>query len=199
MDKELIQKRPFIERKAQILENKVTYESTYFGRKLGTSINYEDLLCSKSSHFQSKQMLLYVIGVSLLFTIVSLFYMDDKDFNPNFCLFWGVCLLISSIIYILTVEQLWKIKVNGNTFIFFLKKTPSAKEVNTFIEDLFHTRNTYLRETYYKNPSKLISYEAQKNNLLWLRRIEAITKEEYTSNVKDLDTLFVVEVNKVGF
>lgn len=83
--------------------------------------------------------------------------------------------------------------------LFFYKSNPDKQSVDQFIDELFKSRDIYLREMYFAEVNKNLSYEAQKNDLQWLRRIEAISTVEFSNLKKELDEVFQNDNKKIGF
>ena len=196
MQKEISQKQLHINRYAKIEDTKVFYKSIILGKEAEVSIPYEELSREKYTYVKTIPYINVVIGILSLFTFISL--IDENEKN-NGWLFWGILLLVFVALYFFTREVLWKVRVQNNTYLFFLKKDPDEESVNQFIENLFNSRDKYLRETYFFEPTKNITYEAQKNNLQWLRRIEAINGDEFNLQKKQLDEMFNLETKKIGF
>lgn len=196
---EIIQKYFHIKREAKILDTKVIYKSTIFGKEAEVSIPYEELSRDKESHFKTIPYINIIIGILSFFTFICFIYKNDKDFEDKAWLFWGTLLLVAIIIYFFTKEVLWKVRVQNNTYLFFLKNHPDKETVNDFIDSLFVSRDKYLRDTYFFEPTKYVTYESQKNNFQWLRRMEAINNEEFQKRKKELDEVFNMEVKKIGF
>lgn len=199
MPNEIIQRKLFNKREAKILNTKIVYKTAIFGRESEVSISYEELSRDKESYFKTFPYINLIIGILFLFTVVSLIYRNDKDFNPDIWIFWSTLLTVAIIFYFLTTENLWKVRVQNNTYLFFLKSSPNKEFVNNFIDMLFSARDEYLKETYFFEPTKNISYESQINNLRWLRKVEVINRNEFNDRKKLLDEIFNLEVNKIGF
>lgn len=203
MQKELFQKRIFTKREARIMENKIVYKSTLFGRENEVSIAYEDLSRYKDSYFLNRIGFYIPIFILSFFTLVSYTWRNDKDFQRDLgeyhWVFWSFLLLASVIVYIISLENLWKVRVQNNTYLFFFKTLPNRKEVDDFLECLFQTRDSYLKETYFLESTKNLSFESQKNNLQWLRRAEVITREEFKESMEKLGELFNYDLKKIGF
>ena len=199
MQKELIQKKGFSKREAKIMETKVVYKSTLFKREYEISIAYEDLSKQKESYLLNRKNFYIPVICFGIFTLASFIWRNDKEFDPNIWILWGILFLISTIIYLLSLESLWKVKVHYNSYLFFFKNLPSKEEVDGFIKFLFETRDKYLKETYFLEPNKNLSFESQKNNLQWLRKSEVITAIEFQSGMKKLEEVFNQDLKKIGF
>lgn len=198
--KEIIQNRIFTKRQAKILENKLVYKSgTLFGKETEINIPYEDLMRYKESYIVVTPALTITLGVFTFITIICFAYKNDKDFEPNAWVVWGLITLFTAILFFVNRENLWKLKTSNNTYFFLFKKTPSKSKVDQFIEDVFLARDNYLKETYFRLPSKNMLYESQKNNFDWLYRIEVIDKNEHLLSIKELDNIFNIEFKKIGF
>ncbi|WP_264565045.1 hypothetical protein [Flavobacterium sp. N3904] len=198
MELELHQKRFFTIRKIIIHENKVFYKSSKFGNESEINIPFEELTNFKESHIISNFYVSLISATLLLFSLVSIIYRSDKDFDPDIWKFWTLSFIVGAIFYFITRENLWKIKVQNNTYLFIFKNVPDKDEVNSFIQSLFDTRNKYLRETY-SELNRNVSYEKQLNNLQWLKKIEAIKKVEFEKKREELNSLFNFEKNVIGF
>jgi galactitol-specific phosphotransferase system IIC component len=198
MELELYQRRFFTIRKIKIYENKVFYKSSKFGNESEINIPFEELTIFKESHILSNFYASLISGVLLLFSLVSIIYRNDKDFDADIWKVWTIAFIIGTIFYFITRENLWKIKVQNNTYLFILKNVPDKDEVNSFIQSLFDARNKYLRETY-SELNRNVSYEKQLNNLQWLKKIEAIKKVEFEKKSEELNSLFNLEKNVIGF
>ncbi len=203
MQRELIQKRAFSKRETKILETKVVYKSTLFGRVTEVSILYEDLTRNKESYLLNrKNFFIPVIAIGFL-SFSTFIYRNDKEFQNDLgsyqWIFWGVLFIISTVTYLLSIEKLWKIKTQYNTYLFFFKSIPNKKTVDDFIETLFEVRDNYLRETYFQKPSKNLSFESQKKNLQKLRQNEVISGNEFKNAMQELEAMFNYEQKKIGF
>jgi hypothetical protein len=199
MHKELIQKKGFTKREAKILDTKIVYKSTLFGRESEVSIGYEDLSKYKNAHLLNRKNFYIPVIVLGLLSFSSFMWRNDKDFDPNVWILWGILFLISTLLYLISIEKLWKVRVQYNMYLFFFRNIPSKKEVDEFIEYLFETRDNYLRETYFFEPNKNSSYESQKNNFQWLRKSEVITGAEFQNSMKKLEAVFNNDLKKIGF
>jgi hypothetical protein len=139
------------------------------------------------------------LRVLTFITIICFAFRNDKDFESHAWVFWGLITLFVSIFFWINRENLWKLKVSNNTYFFLLKKTPSKSKVDQFIEDIFVARDYYLKETYFRLANKNMLYESQKNNFDWLYRMEVIDKNEHSTSIKELDNIFNIEIQKIGF
>lgn len=75
---------------------------------------------------------------------------------------------------------------------------PDPETVNTFIDQLFETREKYLRETYLKFDPNL-RYDNQYHNLKWMLSSDVITKDEFESKYEELKSLYSSERTIKGF
>lgn len=198
MKLELHQRRFFTIRKIKIYENKVFYKSSKFGNESEINIPFEELTIFKESHILSNFYVSLISGVLLFISLISIIYRNDKDFDPDVWKFWTIAFIVSAFFYLVTRENLWKIKVQNNTYLFIFKNVPDKEEVNSFIDSLFDARNKYLRETY-SELNRNVSYETQLQNLQWLKKIEAIQKVEFEKKREELNSLFNFEKNAIGF
>jgi hypothetical protein len=199
----LIQKRIFSKREAKIMETKVVYKSTLFGRASEISIPYEDLSRQKHTYLLNRKNFYIPATVLGLLTFANYVWRNDKNFQhdlgENNWIFWGVLFLVSIVAYLLSIENLWKVRVQYNTYLFFFKSIPNKKAVDDFLECLFEARENYLRETYFFEPNKNLSFESQKNNLQWLRKTEVISGSKFKNGMKKLEEIFNHDLKKIGF
>ena len=203
MQKKLVQKRGFIKREAQIMETKVVYKSTLFGREHEISIPFENLSRNKDSYLLNRKNF-YIPVIALCFlTFVTFTWRNDKDFQNDLggyqWIIWGILFVISTTVYLLSIENLWRIRTQYNTYLFFFKSIPNKKAIDDFIEFLFEIRDKYLKETYFHKPNKSMSFESQINNLRWLRKNEVISASEFKNGMRELEVVFNQEQKKIGF
>lgn len=199
MIKQLIQNKGYIKREIIIFETKVQSKTTLFGMVSDIVVPFENLPNQRESFILHRRNMLAVLGTLALFTFFCIIYRDDKDFNPNLWIVFGLFFLLSIPIYIYTVENLWRIRVGFNINILAFKKNPNINEVDDFFELLFTKRNNYLRETYFLPITKNLTYESQKNNLQWLKRNEVISNIEFEKSIEELNNLFNFENKRIGF
>jgi len=188
MKLELHQKRFFTKRRIEIKENKVFYKSSKLSNESEVNVPFEELTNFKESHIISNFYVLLASVFLLLFSLVSIITRNDKDSDPRVWKCLTISFLISSFVYYVTRENLWKIKVQNGTYLFVYKNIPNKNEVNNFIQLLFEQRDQYLKETY-SELNRNVSYEAQLNNLQWLKKVEAINKAEYEKKLEELNSL----------
>jgi len=188
MKLELHQKRFFTKRRIEIKENKVFYKSSKLNDESEVNVPFEELTNFKESHIISNFYVLLASVFLLLFSLVSIISRNDKDSDPRVWKCLTISFLISSFVYYVTRENLWKIKVQNDTYLFVYKNIPNKNEVNNFIQLLFEQRDQYLKETY-SELNRNVSYEAQLNNLQWLKKVEAINKAEYEKKLEELNSL----------
>lgn len=199
MSQKLTQKWFFTSRETEIMETKVIYTYSLFGKETQLTVNYEDLSKNKEAYILNRPNFYIPPAVLALFTFASFMWRDDKDFNPYYWIFWGITFIVSLVIYIISIEKLWRIRIHINFYIYFFRKIPNQEIVDDFIASLFRARDLYLRETYFFEPNKNMAYETQKNNLQWLRRNEVINKSEFEDSKNKLDKVFKIESSKIGF
>src|SRR5690606_23474823 len=162
-------KRFFIQREAEILQTKIRYKSTLFLRSYEVYVDFENLSRYKESYFLNRANFFVPVIVLGILSFSSFMWRNDKDYNLLLWLVFGILFLVAVTIYAISLENLWKVRVDNNTYLFFLKTNPDSQSVNHFLDDLFKTRDSYLRDTYFLNLSKHLSYESQQQNLQWLR------------------------------
>lgn len=203
MNKDIIQKKGFTKREAKIMENKVVYKSTLYGKQSEVSIPYEDLSRQKEAYILNRKNF-YIPVITLGFlSFVTFIWRNDKDFQNDLgqhqWILWLILFVISIINYLFSIENLWKVRVQYNTYLFFFKTIPNKKVVDNFLYCLFEARDNYLRETYFHKPNKGLTFESQKNNLQWLRKIEVISGSEFKNEMRELEELFNNKLTKIGF
>jgi hypothetical protein len=194
MQKEIIQKKGFITREAKILETKIVYKSKTFGQPIQMTIPYEDLSRSKEA-FLLNRVNFYVPVITLgLLTAGSFFSRNDKDAlgntNEHLWIVFAILFSVSVVIYLMSLERLWRVRINFNTYLLFFRDKPNSKVVDEFIESLFEARDIYLRKTYYLEPNINSPFENQKSNLQLLRKMEVISAEEFQSSINKLEEVF---------
>ncbi|MNK57517.1 hypothetical protein D3C87_765750 [compost metagenome] len=145
---------------------------------------------------------LFLFILSGFFYILSafIFYLriDGESIGDFAELVWVFVASILLIIGIITRENYWKINLSNNNFIKIISNSPNKNEVEVFIGKLFEIRNEYLLNNYaYINPN--IGYENQFNNLIWLRKMKVLDENSYQAKIEELDKLFSLQKNKIGF
>lgn len=90
----------------------------------------------------------------------------------------------------MSLERLWRVRINYNAYLLFFRDKPNSEVVDEFIESLFEARDKYLRKTYYLEPNINLTFEAQMYTLQSLRRMEAITADEYQNSINKLEEVF---------
>jgi len=199
MIRELSQGNFLIKRRIRIFENRVVYYESKFANGNEITITYEDLTNFKEMYTATTQHLIWGVVVSALIFAGSFALRNDKEFdNPYMWIFCGAAFLAVSAFYLMTREKVWKIKLQNYTFIFIKRNAPDKTTVDDFIEDLFRVRKEYLRDTYLYI-DKNIQYEPQLKNLQWLKKVDAISKDEFEIKRLELSDLFNTEKKSIGF
>ncbi|PVX45960.1 hypothetical protein C8C85_1771 [Flavobacterium sp. 103] len=196
----LKQNRFFHKREFEILESKLSYKEIIPGKSnLEALIPFEDLSNNKASH-ENSNILFIIFSVFIYFlAFISFISRNDKDYDPDIWKFFSLIATVLLVIFLINKEKSWKIKIpKNNTAVFIYKKIPNEQVVNEFIENIFTSRDKYLRENY-MYLDKNLSYENQYENLKWLWRVEAISKQEFDEKYQELKTMFNFDKKEIGF
>ena len=196
----LKQNRFFHKREFEILESKLSYKEIIPGKSnLEALIPFEDLSNNKASH-ENSNILFIIFSVFIYFlAFISFISRNDKDCDPDIWKFFSLIATVLLVIFLINKEKSWKIKIpKNNTAVFIYKKIPNEQVVNEFIENIFSSRDKYLRENY-MYLDKNLSYENQYENLKWLWRVEAISKQEFDEKYQELKTMFNFDKKEIGF
>jgi len=195
----LKQKKNFLSREIRISESKFFYKESKFANENEFDIAYESLDGEKISHKNSNSI---ILSISIIFYILSIatFFAQLKgaDVEKYAWIFWAIVATIVLTFYWTSREDMWKIKLVNNGYIFIHKNIPSKEIVDSFIKDLLDYRNEYLKENYSFIDENL-SYEAQLNNLKWLRSINVISKAEFEDKYSELKRLVKPSKKVIGF
>lgn len=195
----LIQNRILDKRELKILDNKLTYYEKRFDTSgFEVSIAYEDLTNSKTIHSNS----LVIFWTSMAVYCGSLFAFmvrHEKNADPYMWIYMVLIATATLIFFLLKREDSWKIRLaNNGGFIYIHRNLPDSKTATDFLENLYKTRDEYLKETY-MTLDKNLSYELQYKNLNWLKFVEAISKQEFEAKYDELKTMYSSEKRTIGF
>jgi hypothetical protein len=196
----LKQNRFFHKREFEILESKLSYKEIIPGKSnLEALIPFEDLSNNKASHENSNILFIILSAFIYFLAFISFISRNDKDYDPDIWKFFSLIATVLLVIFLINKEKSWKIKIpKNNTVVFIYKKNPNEQVVNEFIENIFTSRDKYLRENY-MYLDKNLSYENQYENLKWLWRVEAISKQEFDEKYQELKTMFNFDKKEIGF
>lgn len=195
---EIQQKRFFEKHEIRIMETKILHKRTKFRSQTEITIPYENLSRNIETYTRSKDLFFIPCIVCCVCTFFAFIYRGSA-FEINTWIFWFLSALIFGILFHLTKEDQWRIQYQNSFYLYLYQKHPNKETVDAFLTRLFETRDQYLRDLYFNAPNKNISYELQKSDLQWLRRMEVITSAEFNMSIEKLDELFKQEVHKIGF
>jgi hypothetical protein len=105
-------------------------------------------------------------------------------------LFYLAMAVLCGTVYAFTYKRLFYLALhdNSNAVVFFLNR-PSVNAFEGFIQTLKDKRKFFLLEKY-GTLTKMISYEQQQQNILWLVNANALTHDEYVKKMAELNALF---------
>ncbi len=162
-------------------------------------IPFENILPNKFSVTKNSLLIFILSGFFYSFSAFVFYLRIDGEFVGDFAeLVWFFVASILMIIGLITRENYWRINLSNNNFIKIIKNSPNNIDVEVFIDKLFETRNRYLINNY-AHINKNISYENQFNNLTWLRKMKVLNQNSYQAKLEELDEMFSMEKNKIGF
>lgn len=197
--KQLRQNKNFVKRELRFTDSKLFYNISKFGNGNEFDIPFENLDGEKVSHNSINHTLLIIAIVIYLITIVvqiSL-YRDGKE-EILVGLLWAGLGTIFLALYFLSRQNLWKIRLTNDNFIYIHKNVPSKSVTDQFLSELMKSRNEFLKENY-ATVDENLSYESQLNNLKWLKSINAISKEEFNQKYNELKHSVKPEKPNIGF
>ena len=199
MNVKLLQKSFIRKQNLEFDDSKLSIVWKSLGSKDGMDIPFENILPNKFI-VRKNSLFLFILSCFFYSLSVFIFYLriDGESIGDFAELVWVFVASILLIIGIITRENYWRINLSNNNFIKIIKNSPNKSEVEVFIEKLFETRNEYLLNNYaYINPN--IGYENQFNNLIWLRKMKVFDENSYQAKIEELDKMFSIQKNKIGF
>ncbi|MEM7187829.1 MAG: hypothetical protein AAF466_14360, partial [Bacteroidota bacterium] len=113
-------------------------------------------------------------------------------------LIWAGIGTVILLIYWISRENFWKIKLSNDTYLYVHKNVPNEQTTDAFVNDLMRSRNEYLKENY-TNIDENLSYETQLNSLKWLKSIEVLTKSEFDQKYEELKRTVKPDKTNIGF
>jgi hypothetical protein len=197
---ELKQKRLFTEREIKIFESKIYVREKKIGQTDGeVIIPFQELSIDKTSHNFSQPVFLYISLFLYFIALIAFTDRHEKDGDLYSWIWLSIIATASIMFYFIRKENSWKIKLsNKNTYVFAFKDIPNSETVDSFIDNLFASRNKFLRETYL-TLDKNLNYEEQYKDLKWLLHLEAISKVEFAEKYEELKVLFKKNQKPIGF
>lgn len=197
--KELKQSKNFVIRELRLSESKLFYNVSKFGNGNEVDIPFENINGDKVSYKTTNHTLLIIAGIIYIIAIsiqVSLFNGGDGENIAG--LFWAGIATIFLILYFLSRQNFWKIRLANDNYLYIHKNIPSKSETDRFLDELMKSRNEFLKENYAVVDENL-SYESQLNNFKWLKSINAITKEEFDLKYAELKRSVKPDKPNIGF
>lgn len=197
--KELKQYKNFVKRELRITDSKLFYNVSKFGNGNEVDIPFENLNGEKVSHKTTNHTLLIIAVVIYLIAIAIQISLYRGSTGEKFAgLFWAGIGTIFLILYLLSMQNFWKISLTNDSYIFIHKNVPSKSATDQFLSELMKTRNDFLKENYALVDDNL-SYESQLNNFKWLKSMNAISKEEFDQKYAELKQSVKPEKQNIGF
>lgn len=197
--KEFIQNKNFVKRELRIADSKLFYNVSKFGNANEVDIPYENLNGEKVSHKSTYHTFLIIAAVIYLIAIAIQVSLYRGGTGEKFAgLFWAAIGTIFLIIYFISRESFWKIRLTNDNYIYIHKNVPSKTATDQFLSELMKSRNDFLKENYAIVDENL-SYENQLNNFKWLKSIDAITKMEFDQKYVELKQSVKPDKPTIGF
>jgi hypothetical protein len=202
------------------MSTNILYQKDILGNRKYFEISNEELLIKSSRFFKSSEVTIkldtigtkviksktgkkgwLIAAIVLLILSITLFIGEKAggDTDKFAFLFYFIFSIGCFIVFILSYKSSFYLaKQDNKNAIEFLNNKPSKQELETFIAELKLRRNKALLIRY-GQLSKMISYEQQYNNLLWLQNNDALTIEEYNAKLAELNSLFSAPTRITGF
>lgn len=198
MTKIIIQNRFFTTFEYSILDNKLNCKERSFGNEKEVNIIFENISSTKKT--QKNSSILIIIGafVSSLITISAIFLAESLRNALWGGFFWAFITVALFVYYFVSKTNLWVISLYDGGVIYFHKGIPNEIEVSNFIDELFNSRNNYLKERY-SNIDRNLNYDDQFSKIEWLKNIEAISNNEYSELLEKLRLIADPAKKRVGF
>ena len=197
--KELKQRKNFVRRDFRLTDSKLFYNVSKFGNGNEVDIPFENINGDKVSFKSTNHTLLIIAGIIYLIAVaiqVSIYRGGNAE---NFAgLFWGIVGTIFLVLYFLSMQNFWKIKLTNDSYLYIHKNIPNKSAADKFIDELMKSRNDFLKENYAVVDENL-SYESQLNNFKWLKSINALSKEEFDLKYAELKQTVKPEKPNIGF
>lgn len=165
------------------------------------SLKFEDI---GIKHIKSKRTEIGgIISIIILLALSIGLYIDEKimggDTEKNVYLVYLILAFIATIVTIMFYKRSFYLaRPNNSNAIEFLLNKPSKFELDEFINELKQRRKEYLI-TKYGQINRMLSYEPQYNQLLWLFDNNVLGENEYKDRLAQLNDLFKNPVTISGF
>ncbi|PQJ76029.1 hypothetical protein [Polaribacter gangjinensis] len=197
--RELIQNKNFVKRELRITDSKLFYTISKFGNGNEIDIPFENLNGEKVSQKSTNNILLMAAGVFFLIAIATQISLFRGGTGEKFAgLIWAGIGVAFLVIYYLSKQDFWKIRLTNDSYIYIHKNIPSKTATDQFLSELMKSRNEFLKENYAIVDENL-SYESQLNNFKWLKSIDAISKDEFEQKYTELKQSIKQEKPNIGF
>lgn len=197
--KELKQTKNFVKREFRLTDSKLFYNVSKFGNGNEVDIPFENISGDKVSFKSTNHILLLIAGAIYLIAIAIQISIFRGGNTENFAgLFWGIVGTVFLVLYFLSMQDFWKIRLVNDGYLYIHKKIPNKTTADMFIEELMKSRNDFLKENYAVVDENL-SYESQLNNFKWLKSINAISKEEFDQKYAELKQSVKPKTPNIGF
>lgn len=197
--RELKQTKNFVRRELRLTDSKLFYNISKFGNGNEVDIPFENINGDMVSYKSANHTLLIIAALIYLIAIavqVSIYRGVNDDKSAG--LIWAGLATIFLVLFFLSRQNFWKLRLANDSYIFVHKNIPSKLATDRFLEQLMKSRNDYLKENYFIIDENL-SYEYQLNNLKWLKSINAITKEEFDQKYSELKQTVKPDKPNIGF
>jgi len=197
--RELIQNKNFVKRKLRITDSKLFHTVSKFGNGNEVDIPFENLNGEKVSQKSTNNIFLMIAGVIFLIAIATQISLYRGGTGEKFAgLFWAGFGVVFLVIYFLSKQNFWKIRLTNESYIYIHKNIPNKSATDQFLSELMKSRNEFLKENYAIVDENL-SYESQLNNFKWLKSIDAISKDEFDKKYAELKKSVKQEKPNIGF
>ncbi|RPE08106.1 hypothetical protein EGT74_13640 [Chitinophaga lutea] len=194
MSENVFTQRNFLHHKKRF-EIKVDGLNVQYRHLLGKSdffVKFEDLGIKTIKSVSGNKPWLVAAFCCVFLAIFLLFLkMSGRDVEEGSVLFYFAIAALCICGYCITYKRLLYLARNDNSNgVAFLLDKPTAKALEDFVQLLKRRRNEYLIEKY-GQVTKLMPYEQQRADILWLNNIDALTHDEYHAKIQELNMLFM--------
>lgn len=197
--RELKQNKNFVKREFRLTESKLFYNVSKFGNGNEVDIPFENINGDIVSYKTSNHTLLLIaIAIYVMAIAIQVSLYSGGNVEKTAALFWVGFGTIFLILYLISRQDFWKIRLSNDNFLYIHKNIPSKAVTDKFLDELMKSRNDYLKENYAVIDENL-NYESQLNNFKWLKSINAISKEEFEHKYAELKQTVKPNKHSIGF
>ncbi|MBX2827542.1 MAG: hypothetical protein KTR22_05235 [Flavobacteriaceae bacterium] len=198
--KHLTQRKNFVKREYTISDSKLYFNMVNYFDSNEVVVSFENIDGIKVQSSSSNQTMLLLAGLGLFGVVTFLGFGFYYSINELIILGYAsaVITLALFVIYWLSRESFWKIKLTNGNYLYFLKNVPNTNTTDAFIAELMKSRDDYLRESYFFIDENL-GYEDQLQTFRWLKNVNAITKKEFDAMYTDLKKIVKPEKKEIGY